>query len=91
MGSPCFAFGWNVGFGFSKLINSGLTDASRNMSMHGASWSASVPDDGDLTTFASLGLDMQIGENTDLWFNVSGAKRGGALSKGATIGLRIEW
>ena len=82
---------WNVGFGFSKLINSGLTDASRNMSLHGASWSASVPDDGDLTTFASLGLDMQIGENTDLWFNVSGAKRGGALSKGATIGLRIEW
>lgn len=82
---------WNIGLGMTKILDQGMPTISRTMSLHGASWDVTAPQAGDLVTFASAGIDMQLADNMNLWLNVSAAERDGALTKGAAFGVSMKW
>jgi autotransporter-associated beta strand protein len=82
---------WSLGLGASKTINSGMPYATRTISLHDATWDVSVPQSGDITRFASAGIDLPIGDDANLWLNVAASKREGSLAKSAAFGFQVEW
>jgi len=82
---------WSLGLGASKTINSGMPYAMRTISLHDATWEVSVPQSGEITRFASAGIDLPIGEDANVWLNVAASKRDGSLAKSAAFGFQVEW
>ena len=82
---------WSLGLGASKQIARGMPYISRTMSMHGATWEVTVPKASDLTTFATAGLDVPLGEDAKVWMNVAASSRNGAFSRNASFGLSYKW
>ena len=82
---------WSFGVGAAKDVSRGMPDVSRTMSLHGASWSVSVPKAGDVTKFVSGGIAIPLGNDAVAELSLSAAKRDGALSKSAAFGFSVKW
>ena len=82
---------WSFGVGAAKDVSRGMPDVSRTMSLHGASWSVSVPKAGDVTKFVSGGIAIPLGNDAVAELSLSAAKRDGALSKSAAFGFSAKW
>lgn len=82
---------WSFGLGASKQIAWGTPYISRSMAMHGATWEVTVPKASDVTTFATAGLDLPLGEASNVWLNLAASSRNGAFSRNASFGLAYKW
>ena len=82
---------WNLGIGASKTTDKEMPYVMRTMSLHGATWNASVPQSGAVAKFASAGIDLWLGEDATITFSLAAYERNGSFAKSAAFGLQVQW
>ncbi|MZR11417.1 autotransporter domain-containing protein, partial [Maritimibacter sp. DP07] len=73
---------WSSSFGIKHTLGFGDPDASRDVSMHGATWNVTEPHDANTAVFGEFGLSYTASPNSTFWANIG-------LSR--STGQRQEW